>query len=272
MPDYVQLVLPMEYESSRHCDTMIGFSDPRRSEGELLFPERWGSQRGRQSQARHGEVCVGWAVSAAAGAARRRHLSIFGMGVLVALGRCDLRAQREPVSEMDMVVASLDSAYGEKQGKRLFCACCGRGLTNHRGVQQAILMEAWQKRLPINDLVLEVVKTCRKKRVDRLLIELKASGISVAQEVQRLTRDEEFAVQRIDPGNMDKVSRAHALSHLWARRRRTAISGRGSCGCRRRRRLAGRFGRAIGRSWRCRRWLRSRRASMTTSSMRFARR
>lgn len=41
MPDYEQLVLPMEYESGRHCETGIGFSDPRRSDGELLFAARW---------------------------------------------------------------------------------------------------------------------------------------------------------------------------------------------------------------------------------------
>ena len=38
---YVHLCLPMEYERSRHCTTRIGFSDWRKQEGELLFPERF---------------------------------------------------------------------------------------------------------------------------------------------------------------------------------------------------------------------------------------
>ena len=83
------------------------------------------------------------------------------------------------------------------------------------GFSQAMLMACWQKRLALDDLVEEVIKSCRKLKVHRLLIELKGSGISVAQEVSRLTRDEEFAVQRIDPGNMHTPARAHALSHLW---------------------------------------------------------
>ena len=38
---YEHLCLPMEYEPERHCTTSIGFSDPRKEEGELLFPERF---------------------------------------------------------------------------------------------------------------------------------------------------------------------------------------------------------------------------------------
>lgn len=38
---YEHLCLPMEYESERHCTTSIGFSDPRKQDGELLFPERF---------------------------------------------------------------------------------------------------------------------------------------------------------------------------------------------------------------------------------------
>ena len=38
---YDHLCLPMEYEPERHCTTSIGFSDPRKEEGELLFPDRF---------------------------------------------------------------------------------------------------------------------------------------------------------------------------------------------------------------------------------------
>lgn len=117
--------------------------------------------------------------------------------------------------DMDMIVGSLDPAFGEKQ-ENDYSAFVVLGVwTNHHGVQQCMLMACWQKRLALSDLVEEVIKSCRKLKVDRLLIEMKGSGISVAQEVTRLTRDEEFAIQRVDPGNMDKTSRAHALSHLW---------------------------------------------------------
>lgn len=38
---YTHLMLPMRFESDRRCSTLIGFSDPRQEEGELLFPERF---------------------------------------------------------------------------------------------------------------------------------------------------------------------------------------------------------------------------------------
>lgn len=38
---YEHLMLPMEYEPKRKCYTGIGFEDPRKIEGELLFPERF---------------------------------------------------------------------------------------------------------------------------------------------------------------------------------------------------------------------------------------
>lgn len=38
---YEHLMLPMEFEPERRCQTITGFKDPRRVEGELLFPERF---------------------------------------------------------------------------------------------------------------------------------------------------------------------------------------------------------------------------------------
>lgn len=38
---YEHLCLPMEFEPERKCITSIGFEDPRKEEGELLFPERF---------------------------------------------------------------------------------------------------------------------------------------------------------------------------------------------------------------------------------------
>lgn len=47
--DYVKLILPMEFEIARRCHTVLGikngqrktFTDPRKHEGDLLFPERF---------------------------------------------------------------------------------------------------------------------------------------------------------------------------------------------------------------------------------------
>lgn len=39
--EYVRLMLPMEFEPERVCTTAIGFTDPRKAEGELLDPVRF---------------------------------------------------------------------------------------------------------------------------------------------------------------------------------------------------------------------------------------
>lgn len=39
--DYEKLILPMEFEADRRCRTSIGFTDPRMTDGELLFPQRF---------------------------------------------------------------------------------------------------------------------------------------------------------------------------------------------------------------------------------------
>lgn len=38
---YEHLILPMEFEPERACSTVIGFSDPRKEDGELLWPDRF---------------------------------------------------------------------------------------------------------------------------------------------------------------------------------------------------------------------------------------
>jgi len=38
---YEHLCLPMEFEADRRCATSIGFEDPRKEEGQLLFPDRF---------------------------------------------------------------------------------------------------------------------------------------------------------------------------------------------------------------------------------------
>jgi predicted phage terminase large subunit-like protein len=39
--DYVHLMLPMEFDPARACETPIGFKDPRTDEGQLLDPKRF---------------------------------------------------------------------------------------------------------------------------------------------------------------------------------------------------------------------------------------
>lgn len=64
-------------------------------------------------------------------------------------------------------------------------------------------------------LVEWTVDTCRRFRVNVLLIEAKASGITVSQEIRRLYKNEDFSVILVTPVG-DKVARAHAVVHVWS--------------------------------------------------------
>lgn len=79
-----------------------------------------------------------------------------------------------------------------------------------------IMLHAWQDRLELHDLVKRVQKTMKDCKVDKLLIENKAAGHSVAQELRRLFNIEDFAVQLVDPKGQDKVARLYAVQHLFA--------------------------------------------------------
>ena len=82
--------------------------------------------------------------------------------------------------------------------------------------QRIMLMHAWEGRLEISELIAKVAEICLKMKVDRLLIESKASGISVAQEMRRLYTGTNFAVQLMDPRSQDKVARAYSIQHLFS--------------------------------------------------------
>jgi predicted phage terminase large subunit-like protein len=77
-------------------------------------------------------------------------------------------------------------------------------------------MWGWDERLKLHELVKKVAQTCVKMKVDLLLIENKASGISVADEIRRLYSREKFGVQLFDPKSQDKLARLVSVQHLFA--------------------------------------------------------
>jgi predicted phage terminase large subunit-like protein len=81
---------------------------------------------------------------------------------------------------------------------------------------KVILIDAWQEKLELHDLVNKVAKTMKTLKVDKLLIENKAAGYSVAQELRRLYSHENWAVQMDDPKSTDKLARLYSVQHLFA--------------------------------------------------------
>jgi predicted phage terminase large subunit-like protein len=79
-----------------------------------------------------------------------------------------------------------------------------------------MLIYAWQDRLEFPQLVKKVGSLCKQFKIDKLLIEAKASGLSVAQEMRVHFSREDWGIQLVDPGRGDKVARVYAIQHLFA--------------------------------------------------------
>jgi predicted phage terminase large subunit-like protein len=141
---------------------------------------------------------------------------------------------------MEFVVASLDTAYTTKTTNDFSAltvwgvftsdviAQSNRSAGRFSGITQSyertfaeshprvFLMYAFQERLEIHELVKKVAHWCKELKVDVLLIENKAAGHSVAQEIRRLYGFENFGVQLYDPKSQDKLSRLYSIQHLFA--------------------------------------------------------
>jgi len=141
---------------------------------------------------------------------------------------------------MDMIIACVDTAYTAKTENDpsamtvwgVFSQDVSVQAPNHAGGRhgglmnyartytetnpRVMLMHAWQGRFELHDLVNKISHTCREMQVDTVLIENKAAGHSVAQEIKRLYGFEKFSLQMYDPKSQDKLSRLYSVQHLFA--------------------------------------------------------
>lgn len=226
---WTHLCLPMRFEPDRAFMTNIGWEDPRTKDGELLWPDRFGEDEVLKLEKSLGPFM-------AAGQLQQRPEPAGG-GVI----KREWWQLWEETSfpPMDYIVASLDTAYTTKTNNDYSALTVwgvfttdasavanrildaeGRPMyfdrTYSEHAPKLMLMHAWQQRLEFHDLVEKVAKTCKALKVDKLLVENKAAGISVSQELRRLYGYEGFAVQLSDPKSMDKLARLYSVQHLFA--------------------------------------------------------
>lgn len=227
--EWTHLCLPMHYEAARSFVTPIGWKDPRTAEGELLWPERFGQTEVKALERSLGPFGSAGQLEqrpepAGGGVIKREWWTLWG---------------QDAYPPMDYIVASLDTAYTEKtsndfsamtiwgvftakttaQASRVMDAS-GRPVymdrTYSEGAPKVMLMAAWQERLELHELVKKVAESAKANKIDHLLIENKATGISVAQEIRRLYGNEDFSVQLCNPGSQDKLARLYSVQHLFA--------------------------------------------------------
>lgn len=267
--EFEHLLIPMEWEGRRQISTVTGLkysNDPRKEVGDLAWPERFPAKTVRGIKITVGPFA--WAgqyqqsPTPRGGGIFKRDWWQLWDPVPDATG-----AMRFP--QCEFIVASLDGAFGQKQENdysaltiwgvfrdtqnapvvpTAYLEQTLGGVRNRvpdRIVQQkfgrprVILMNAWQKRLPLHGPEIErepgeteaqymrrsmqhwgvvewVAYSCKRFRIDTLLVEAKANGIDVANEIRRQHAGDGYGVQLIDPGRLDKVARAYSVQHLFA--------------------------------------------------------
>lgn len=237
---WVQLVLPMRYEERRHCVTVKlpqyegdePWEDPRRTEGELLWPERFGDREVASMERALGPYMASGRLQqlprpSGGGILRSEWWQPWGKEEATRYGLTweedeyaedgrVLRKGRREFPEFSFVVASLDGAFGQKQENDPSALTVWGRFSDLQGNDKFMLVYAWEGRLALHELVTKVAQICKKYRVDRLLIEAKANGHDVASEMKRLHGREKWLVELIDPGRLDKIARAHSVVPLFA--------------------------------------------------------
>lgn len=210
---YVHLLIPMEFEPTRACRTSIGWSDPRREDGELAWPDRFGADELLPFKRRQYMWCSQYQQRPeprGGGIFKRHWWKNWNDKTAVEFG---IKPGHMP--SFSYVLGILDTAYTEKEENDP-CAMTVLGLfADGKGNPNVMLIAAWEEWLEFNPLVEKTAKTARDLHVDRLLIEAKASGISVAQELARRYSHSGFSIEPVDPGKGDKVARAYAQTYAF---------------------------------------------------------
>jgi predicted phage terminase large subunit-like protein len=202
------ILIPMEYDKVKRR-TVLGAYDPRTEEGELISPDRLGP-----SEVATLKTMLG--VYGSSGQLQQNP-EPSGGGILKT-NYIQLWPSDKGLPQFEYILQSYDCAFTEKTTGDP-TACSVWAVFTHQGQRNVMLVDAWDEHLSYPDMRSKVVKDWsteyggmskenafhKARRPDRILIEEKASGQSLLQDL-RLAKVPAIGY---NPGRADKVSRAH---------------------------------------------------------------
>jgi predicted phage terminase large subunit-like protein len=251
--DWVHYMVPMEFDERRRCVTVVlpqydygddepePWQDPRTKPDELMWPERFGPVEVRRLKSRLGPYMASGRlqqspVPKGGGIIKRDWWQPWDQQEARRYG-LEWHGGRKEFPPCELVVGSLDTSYGEKQIND-YNAMTVWGLWLDAAKNRRImLMYAWAKRLPLHGKVITAVPgeakvnfqqrqrdnwglveyvadTCKRYRINRLIIENKTRGRDVANEINRQYAREKWGVELVDPVG-DKTARGHSVVPLF---------------------------------------------------------
>lgn len=203
------LSLPMEFELDRKR-TSIGWSDPRKKKGELLWPERFNQKEVDDLKASLGEY-------GSASQLQQRPAPV--EGGLFKRSYFKLWPFDQKLPKIEFALQSYDTAFTEKTaGDETACTVWGVFKHPKHKWNCVMLLDAWNEHLSYPELRKKVKLDLKAvygeketaQKVDLVLVEEKGSGITLLQDLRLLG----VPAYGYDPHKADKVSRANAVIAL----------------------------------------------------------
>lgn len=218
--DYCHLMIPMEFDPDRSSETSIGWTDPRTEDGELAWPERFPA-----SVVEKLKLTVG--LYAYAGQYQQSPVPRGGSILKREYWRL---WEGEKYPAFEFILASVDTAFTKAEHNDPSGFTIWGLFRDELQRPRVMLIWAWAKRCTLHGKVLDklpseskraydrrsmpewglvewIAYSCRRFKADMLLIENKASGIDVYNEMLRLYREDGWSVRKPTP-TTDKVARA----------------------------------------------------------------
>ena len=198
--DWDHLCLPARYEIGHPTPTRssLYFTDPRTKEGDLLWPERIDEITLNSLDKSLGSY-------AAAGQLQQRPMPKGG-GIL--RSEWWVPWEKNDLPEVEYIIQSWDTAFSTKE-KSSYSARTTWGVFRKQGQVNAIVLDMWYDRVTYPELRRIAQESYDEYEPDAVLIEKKASGQSLLQDLRMAG----VPVLEYSP-DRDKEARAHASSAL----------------------------------------------------------
>ena len=205
------ICIPAEYDGKRR-KTVLGEYDPRKKKGELICPDRFGEKEIINLKQLLGEYGT---------AGQLQQEPAPAQGGILKTKYFNLWPADQGLPPFEYILQSYDCAFTEKTTGDP-TACSVWAVFTHEGERNVMLIDAWDEHLSYPALRARAVKDwtveyggmtkdspySRARRPDRILVEAKASGQSLLQDL-RLAK---VPAVGYNPGHADKISRAHQAS------------------------------------------------------------
>ena len=250
LPNYVHFCVPMSYVPCQHVNAWVGdkvvtfigddiqdideedifWVDRRTEENELLWSGRFPASEVIKLESELGPYAYAGQYQQepaprGGGIIRRDWWQMWDKETAAENGVAFEEGEDGKIKEIypgfEYILAALDTAYTEKEENDPSALSIWGIFRDPNGQPRIFLIYCWQARLLIHNLVTKVGADCIKWKVDRLLIEDKAAGHSVIQELGRLFGSFAFGTELVNPSSgfiksPDKSARLITVVHLFA--------------------------------------------------------